>query len=516
MSDSITRKNKAVRILVFFLWIGLLLILAIGVLLVEETWRGRRAWERCKREFEEQGEKLDANSFIPPPVPDEQNFAMAPLFVPLNDYVKDPKSGEEVPRDPSAVERLKSVSLSKLNANSQAMPNRGAWQVGKMVGIDEWQRWLLGKPSNPEAAQPQQAARDVLAVLEKYSSEMAEFSRAAERPFARFPLQYEKGFAMPMRHTGVLLGFSGVFYLRAIAELETGETEAALQDIKTLDRAGMALQGEPLLISHLVRLTLLSDILQIVWRGMAQHRWNADQLKTLQIMLSRLDLLTDYQKVMRGERALMNDHFDRLRRKGANLYASAFLAPGIEDSRPRPLKWAGRLLPQGAVLYHNQVCQNRWIQELVLPMVNASAGRVYPRAYAAAEEIQRQTTTTPYNFLAKLALPVYPSVIVRIAATDVFIRQAMVACALERFRISHREFPEALNKLVPDYLSQSVQDIFVDQRLRYHREGRERYVLYSVGWNEEDDGGAIETKPGHADRRDDQSGDWVWPCAEGK
>ena len=104
MPDPVKRRKTLRRILAVFAIIVAGLTLTIGLLFLEESWRARRDWERCRQELTSQGERLDASSFIPPPVPDAENLAMAPLFAPLNDCVKDPKSGAEVPRDPAAVE----------------------------------------------------------------------------------------------------------------------------------------------------------------------------------------------------------------------------------------------------------------------------------------------------------------------------------------------------------------------------------------------------------------------------
>ena len=50
----------------------------LGSLYVEENWRGKRAWERCKRELEAKGAALDWAAFRPAKVADEDNFLMAP------------------------------------------------------------------------------------------------------------------------------------------------------------------------------------------------------------------------------------------------------------------------------------------------------------------------------------------------------------------------------------------------------------------------------------------------------
>ncbi len=516
MSEQVAPR-RILRRLVTGLFIGfVVLFLALAGLYLEEAWRGQHAWARCKSELEAQGEKLDGGSFIPPPVADDQNVAMAPLLAPLSDHVRDPKSGEDVPRDPAAVERLKNTNLTKLGDSSHPMPTLKSWQIGKPTRLEDWQRWLAGNKETPGAVRSEQAARGVLEALEPYSSQLAEFGRAVDRPFARFPLQYEKGLAMPISHAGVFTGFAGIFCLRALAELETGDTEAGLRDLRTIDRAGAALQPEPLIISHLVRMTVIGYIPQILGQGIAQHRWSEAQLKTIQEMLSRIDLLADHQRVMRGERALLNDYYARLRHQHAGIQRTISATAGIQDMRPVAMPPVFSILPQSVMLYHNQVYGNRWLQELFLPVIDAPAGRVYPRREAAAVEILKQTQSTPYNFLAKLTLDVYPTIALRTAAAHVLNEQAVVACALERFRLKNGKYPETLRELVSDYLSQPPQDVFSSEALQYRREENGQYILYSVGWNEEDDGGVIAIKPGSPDRRDDENGDWVWFGGERK
>src|SRR5208283_3133528 len=50
----------------------------IAIFYTGEDWRGRHAWQSHKREFEARGEMLGWSAYIPPPVPDEQNFFKAP------------------------------------------------------------------------------------------------------------------------------------------------------------------------------------------------------------------------------------------------------------------------------------------------------------------------------------------------------------------------------------------------------------------------------------------------------
>jgi hypothetical protein len=56
-------------------------VLLIGGFYGEENWRGKRAWESCKRDLERRGAQLDWADLNPAPVPDSQNFFKAPKMM---------------------------------------------------------------------------------------------------------------------------------------------------------------------------------------------------------------------------------------------------------------------------------------------------------------------------------------------------------------------------------------------------------------------------------------------------
>src|SRR5581483_8972212 len=49
----------------------------VAIFYTEEDWRGKRAWEKTKHQLEARGVVWDWNKYIPPPVPDDQNFFTA-------------------------------------------------------------------------------------------------------------------------------------------------------------------------------------------------------------------------------------------------------------------------------------------------------------------------------------------------------------------------------------------------------------------------------------------------------
>src|ERR1017187_1306340 len=82
----------------------------IALVCTEENWRGKRAWERYKHELEAQGEKLEWNDYVPPQVPDQQNFAMTPFLAPLFEFNPSPRQlGQSLWRDTNGYNRIISL-----------------------------------------------------------------------------------------------------------------------------------------------------------------------------------------------------------------------------------------------------------------------------------------------------------------------------------------------------------------------------------------------------------------------
>jgi hypothetical protein len=481
MPDQNRRWTIVGPVLVSFVTVVILIFFVLG-LCAEENWRAKRKLSRCENELKARGENLDLASFIPPPVPDAENFAMASLLAPVFKATGEETAQKTKPRDP-ALEHLVKVNVNVLmKAELKRAGGLGDYETGRPIDLVEWQRYFQNDVQQNAAADQHEAGRAVLAWLSRWSSELEEFAAAANRRYARFPLDYSKGLGVPLPHLLFLQHFSAAYCLRANAALEAGELDLAFRNLQTLDRIQAAIRSEPLLISHLVRIVIIKS-----------------------------HLLVDYERVIRGERAFSNDQYEKFRRRrdGIRSIVSEQLAwlntPGGLSN------WMLVVLPKNAVISRNQEWSERWVQDHVLPIIDARARRIHPEIQKEAERISAEAKSTPYNFVAKIAVDIYASVTERTAATQVAIDEARVACALERFRLRTGEFPQTLDALIPNYLSAVPHDIVNDAPLRYRREADGTYTLYSVGWNEVDDGGVIKLKSGNPSRRDDKQGDWIWP-----
>jgi hypothetical protein len=113
-----------------------------------------------------------------------------------------------------------------------------------------------------------------------------------------------------------------------------------------------------------------------------------------------------------------------------------------------------------------------------------------------------------YKVQAQMVFPAIAASVMKIVRIQAHVDLATVACALERYHLAHGEYPESLDTLAPQFVTKIPHDIINGQPLHYRRTDDGRFVLYSIGWDEKDDGGKIFlTSNGTVDQK---KGDWVW------
>jgi hypothetical protein len=133
-----------------------------------------------------------------------------------------------------------------------------------------------------------------------------------------------------------------------------------------------------------------------------------------------------------------------------------------------------------------------------------------------------------HRFFCRFLLPGFSGILEKTAFAQTAADTAIIACALERYRLVHGQFPESLQALTSPlgtpaegsrttrFIDKLPHDIINGEPFKYHFTKDGQYVLYSVGWNETDDGGRVyvgkgsERNPRHGGSDAPQEGDWVW------
>ena len=499
-------------------------IALIALFYAEEDWRGKHAWEKFKREWEAKGERFDRASVIPPAVPDEQNFALTPIvFTSYGQMLT--REGKEIPfkdRDTNFVNRLNMNIAADDGWSYRPTNGISDWRKAKTSHLDIWQQYYRGLAAKtnlfPVPTQPQSPADNVLLALSKYDSTIEELREAAKLPYSRFPLEYDKDdpAAILLPHLAQLKKCSQILQLRALAELQNGESDKALADIKLALRLVDSIRTEPILISHLVRIAMVNIALQPIWEGLAEHKWSDTQLVELDRELAQVDFLSSYKLSMRGEMVLCQGGiFDYLRHHPEQL--PNFTGLNGDDNPPLPGRLICRLIPTGW-FYQNQLHCARPMVEFYLPAADVNQEIVSPAAISRADAAVYAETKhpNPYNSIERLLLPALGNAAKKFAAGQNSVNLARVAIALERYRLVHGEFPEKLEALTPQFIAKLPHDVIDGQPLHYRRDppspgsgaASGQFVLYSVGWNETDDDGRVVLNEYGA--VDIGAGDWVW------
>ncbi len=491
---------RSVRAAVF----GTLVMLTLVVMFyVVENWRGRYAWKKYRTAAASRGVQFDFRACIPPTVPDEQNFAMTPLLAWLFDYESD--KYPVVWRDTNGWDRVRRVSAYRSGASSLTV---GDWTRGERIKLEAWQDSYRGEPKNerkrtaqsseddfPVAATKQSAAADVLLALTKFAAEMREIEVAARRPNSRFPIHYDDGHLTLLPHLAILQGQATLFQLRASALLAQTNREAAFMDLQTVIRLSDAPKNEPFLISQAVRQVLLNRALQTLWEGMCDHRWTDTQLALIQKHLANIDPVADFSRSLRCEPAFQNLSTERILRDRDG-YRKSWANIMPDDARPPIFSFYARFAPAGW-FYRNEIASDQRIEEALAALTKGkTSGVLVPPPFRPGDKAKL------YEMLVDFPGNLLSNCLSHLPQSQVRLKLAETACALERFHLAHRAYPQTLAELTPQFLANIPSDFMDGQPLRYRRLDDHKFVLYSVGLDRKDDGGTIPAK--------EEPSDWVW------
>ncbi len=505
------------RILIGLAWFVALIALFHG----EENWRGRRAWNQCRRDIEARGEPLDYRALIPKPVPDEQNFAATPA---IKSWFETKTASDNVPSWGD--------EYGQVGDRVHAPKAKGATASRNLADLAGWEAAFAAVRSGEVAEHkefhsakldPQSRAQAAPAVLEGLRTNEALFAElrlASGRPKSRYPVNYEieNIWAIRLPHLRMIKGTCQRLQLKACAELASGQSEKALEDLKLMFYLADSLRTDPFLISYLVRLACVQLAVQPIWEGLAEHHWSEAQLQELETRLQQYNFIVDMKSNFDEERAAAISTIEMIRQKGP-WYLNAIGSP---DSTPPPsesmlvkLLWTV-LIPQGWY-YQEELNYCRGFNAELATGLDTTKNQISPtQVKAAVQAFERMMAVTRFagtglggvlghKIMARMLLPALNKVLLKSAAAQTAVNQAAIACALERYRLANGHFPEKLDALAPQFITTLPKDVLTGEPYRYRRTEDGRFVLYSVGWDDKDDGG-VSGKT----LFDEKQGDWVW------
>jgi hypothetical protein len=413
-------------------------VLAGGSWLVLDYAHAQQDWVKFRDQRLAQGDHLDWNSLQPPEVPDAENFAKAPLIA----RAVQPGDG------PSPFEMFMPV---------RELQNPGDWTLGRRTDLAAITQALHAPP---------------LQALAPFAGTLKELDAASLRPGCWFPGTGMKW--QTLRTPGELIKPQVALSLRATANLNQGDSAAALEDVLTSLRIADHFKTEPLLLVQAIRRVLVAVAIQPVWEGLLDRRWSESQLALIQGRLQQVDLLASARLAAEGTRA----------RAIAHATSQALGQPAPDEALAQAPSRPGWLAK--GLLYRRLVEHDRFMATGFQDSIQPDAHRVLPGKWADARH-RLKGLWFRKDFYAELEMEVRATqVFVENAArTQALIDQAAVACALERHRLAKGAYPAALEALSPAFMARIPTAVIGGRPLRYQRQGN-GFLLSSPGWEGEE------------------------------
>jgi hypothetical protein len=490
---------------------------AVLAFYVEEDWRGAAAWEKAKSEIEADGTSLDPSSYIPAAIPDAENFGALPIFQVSADAEHPAYQKATALR--AALEPITSrLPTSKEDEKSRKdpLPYLEKWMTGQKpdMAVVRTRLAAICREINPNAPVPGNAsASELLAIL---CAELTDLRREnAVRPQCLFhqDCDAEPPINISFNPTVSLISLMQVLSYDERLALYDGNPLRALDDMAICCKCVAGLQKQPLLLSAIVANGLVAMQLVVVEQGLNDHNWNESQLSVIADRLARIDILADGRFAIAGDIVVFAlptmAYYEAHRRiSPAEL---GMLREEFSSTTPSS-DYLGRiafwLIPKGWFDLDNAL-DIRFQLLGTAHLIDPAARRVFPD--------KEQALLHSYQGLHSHVFPDKPFLnpenslnrsVKNFAYLQVQVDEARIACLLERYHLRHDGYPDSLRALPPEFGVELPRDIINGEPYHYELRSDGSYLLYSVGWNQEDDGGESVVSAGQVPQ---DAADWVWP-----
>lgn len=436
----------------------------IVALYIIEPAIGERMWRNYQAEAAAKGVKLRYEEYETPSIPDEENYAAAPIF-------QKALASPDGARDTETLFTLPSMGGVKVSGSK-----------GQSLLLKQRQQSFL-KRGWIEFTSPEPAS-DVLMGLVRLSEPLDEIRKASSRPRTRWPIQWTPETRFPLNTR--LQEVAVALMLRANALLCLDRTDEALDEVRHIMRIAESLQGLPSELSILIRAAICNMALLAAEEGIRTNRWRESQLIELADEFQKVNLLADWKQALSSGRCFMNYYFERVAAASTLDFRKEYVAFAGEKTAaillwPSPKGWLRR----------NQVEFNE-ILDLDLADIDAEHERIRPQYGRSLSLLNNQTRWQSLRVSRHIATHWMPNTVsstYHICDKQTHMRQLTILCALARYRNDHGALPASLKQLIPDYLNVIPHDIMDGKPMRYRRTDEGGCILWSIGANRFDEGG---------------------------
>lgn len=267
---------------------------------------------------------------------------------------------------------------------------------------------------------------------------------------------------MPLRRCERLL------ILQAHARAREGDKSGSVQSLREIFAVGRTLEAYPLGVALLVRTAISGGAIYRCGSILPFLDASADDLRSIQAELRRLDYRRDLYRAIVGERVFC-------------LHSCAYELPNT----------TGIPIPEEALWYFEPGIQLRILdyQDGIAELAHAP----WPEALSTVAKFDdwRPNPWSLTDPVAGQSVWMTSAFFSRAAISEAIATALDAAIAVELFRRDQQHLPSKLGELVPDYLPAVPLDPFADGPLRYITRDDE-FLIYSVAEDAIDNQGDVE------------------------
>jgi hypothetical protein len=338
----------------------------------------------------------------------------------------------------------------------------------------------------PPRGQPWEQLAEAEKYLEGQQQALFTFDLFAARDVTvRFPVDFSPGIATLLPNTQKIREGSRALSLQFHVHRHKGEIPDAVTSVTSQIALGRALDGEPTMVSQLVRIAVIGGAIKEAQQLMQEAQVSDADLRRLQAQLRKIDSKQVLKNALVGERAMSYT---------VCLDPQQFAE--VQDIRPGLGREIMQRQPQRVFDAAKMLELNLRISE----GADESLFKAWEEAQAAEMDIRQIAGSMIgkfYYMYTLLLSPAYTSGVGAFARNAAERDSADSAIAAELYRRKNGKWPARLDDLVPEFLPAVPLDPFTNRPLILKSDGQSCRI-YSVGNDSIDQGGNFtgDQKPG--------------------
>lgn len=317
--------------------------------------------------------------------------------------------------------------------------------------------------------------------LDNVQPALKEARKLADMPRGRHPLAYQP-FVMytALNDQAETRRVVNLLYYDSLQHDQEQDILSASNACRAALHAAASIGDEPFAASQWIRIDGAILACQGIERALAQGEPASRELANLQNLLCKEDDFPDLLVAARGERAMRHESFVEIERGDVPLTHHFF------GRRPAWEEYVyGRFTREKFREAHPAL-----LTEMTC-FVSIAQSPVPEQAPAERALDARLRALKEMDPLVVELIPSFHKVFLASRRKHVYLRCTIAALAVERYRQKHKQWPDSLNKLCPQFLSAVPLDPFDGEPLRYRRVA-DGVVLYSVSSDTVDNNGNLD------------------------